>query len=101
MSDTMIEALTLEERIRHLELYATAGVDTWLEQLLKRSDAMEARIAELEANAQHAPGWQLVHELEAERDNAIAAYNEMKLAYNDVFARWLKTPRSRKAVAEG
>ncbi len=75
-------------RIAMLEA-ENASIDKFVDE----RERMQARIAELEANAQHAPSWQMVHkleavhELEAERDNAEIAYDELKIAYNDVFAQ--------------
>jgi len=41
--------LTLEERVRHLELYGTQHVDSWLDIIFKRLDVLELEIAQLKA----------------------------------------------------
>ncbi len=39
--------LTLEERVRHLELYGTQRVDSWIDLIMKQLDALERAVAEL------------------------------------------------------
>lgn len=78
MTDAMIESLTLEERIRHLELYATAGVDSWLETLINRLDKAEAEIARL--NDQ-------IHQFKVEyqdEDSLSALGDELKMAKAEI-----------------
>lgn len=45
MTDPALDrASTLEERVRHLELYATTHVDSWIVEIYKRLDATDAKV---------------------------------------------------------
>lgn len=44
-----VEDATVEERLHHVELYATANVDSWIEEFAKRIKVLEDKVRTLEA----------------------------------------------------
>lgn len=66
----------IEERVRHLELYGTANVDSWLDIILKRLDEIEGRLPPVAAIPSGPPRLDpaAVERAAAEADNVAAVF---------------------------